>query len=1248
MENENKKKIKRKFINPIDDDDFSSYNFGSENLSPNIKALPVKKRNDPKKDFRPIQIDIEKASQQKKLILSGIEVFFPYEPYPNQKIYMEKVIEACKKNTIAGLESPTGTGKTLCLLCASLAYLRYERDRLIKERDNNFDVIDRTEKIRQPVIYYTTRTHAQLANVIQELKKTCYQPINSIISSREQMCINSLIAGFKGNSLTMQCQYALKKRQCRYFKGKNNLNATWGSYDSRTIEELKVLAKSAKFCPFFFERDKSIYSDLIFLPYNYIFDPEIKKRMNLHMRNSILIIDEAHNIQDVCNDSVSKDFDSNMMDEILKELKKLKNDFEENNGVLEMDGEKGLAGDKNSKNLNFEPFNIEQLKNEINILNNIKNTLLGYKVPQGDKWPNFGLKLDDKTFFDLFYLGSRDENQKQTTIKLNNNNLSNNKSKLNKNQNNPEKSNNKSNNQISEKTHKSESKISYDEYDEENSNEEEFNLNNDTIEPELSPTNIQTHIDHLKNYEFLIHNNNEKTTFLGNYIDILELIKLLSDNYMEVEMSDDTNPLNSYINNFRFFIEDVTENLNKNLNFNFKKKNICNFAKKKKRVLHIYCFNPGFGFKKILDEKLHATIITSGTLSPIDGMESELKCSFEVKLEGTHVIDKKQVHFGILTSSLYNKNEEFIFNAINRNNTSMITNLGKTIAELCKVTPGGILVFFGSYGVMEDFIKKWEKEKIISEISKYKEFCQDKHDQKLNKAVLDLYQKANSSRENKGGILFSVCRGSCSEGMNFKNDAARLVIVVGIPFAYLGDPKTQMKKEYQDQFNKFYYGFIKDKNIKKLSGAEWYNQNAIKCVNQALGRVIRHSNDYGCMLLIDSRYQQNNNRFLISKWIRDQAIIYNNKNNDKLISNIQKFFIEAEDFTNKKIEEQKKLNEMKKLNVNKESSKKNKKVKGKREKIISDDDFMDEKEKKYNEEIIKNSIYQSKKKNKLVRLNDDQHFNIINDIKIDEIKNSNNNQKLKEKQLKKQKNTNNKDKSNNSNQSDNFLGDNFDFEAIFGDDLKVNESEKQNDKNKENKNNNNININNNNIIINNNVIIKNNTHSNEDHNEFSPDIFNNIGANFFEDLKDAKNTTAKKEKSNNNIKNNIKENEESSNKKEVKREKGFTIDELIDQLIKNKDDSNFKEALKEKGLNFNVANKDSKGSDSSIKNVIECPICFRTTEDENVKMEHLKCGHCFCKGCIDTLKEKKKSSEKLKCPKCLTKINIKDITPLYL
>ena len=290
MENEDKRKIKRKNINQITDEDIYSYSFNSENLSPNIRALPVRKRTDLKKDFRPINIDLEKASKHTKLFLSGIEVFFPYEPYPNQKIYMEKVIEACKKNTIAGLESPTGTGKTLCLLCASLAYLRYERQRLIDERNNNFDVIDKTDKIKQPVIYYTSRTHAQLANVIQELQKTCYKPRNAIISSREQMCVNELIRGYHGNTLSMKCQFAQKRNQCRYFKGKNSQNITWGAYDNKTIEELREIAKKAKFCPFFFERDKSIHSDLIFLPYNYIFDPSIKKRMNIQMKNSILIV----------------------------------------------------------------------------------------------------------------------------------------------------------------------------------------------------------------------------------------------------------------------------------------------------------------------------------------------------------------------------------------------------------------------------------------------------------------------------------------------------------------------------------------------------------------------------------------------------------------------------------------------------------------------------------------------------------------------------------------------------------------------------------------------------------------------------------------------------------------------------------------------------------------------------------------------------------------------------------------------
>ncbi|CAF2209369.1 unnamed protein product [Brassica napus] len=57
---------------------------------------------------------------------TGINVEFPFEAYPCQIIYMDKVIESLQNKCNALLESPTGTGKTLgktlCLLCATLAW----------------------------------------------------------------------------------------------------------------------------------------------------------------------------------------------------------------------------------------------------------------------------------------------------------------------------------------------------------------------------------------------------------------------------------------------------------------------------------------------------------------------------------------------------------------------------------------------------------------------------------------------------------------------------------------------------------------------------------------------------------------------------------------------------------------------------------------------------------------------------------------------------------------------------------------------------------------------------------------------------------------------------------------------------------------------------------------------------------------------------------------------------------------------
>ena len=39
----------------------------------------------------------------------------------------------------------------------------------------------------------------------------------------------------------------------------------------------------------------------------------------------------------------------------------------------------------------------------------------------------------------------------------------------------------------------------------------------------------------------------------------------------------------------------------------------------------------------------------------------------------------------------------------------------------------------------------------------------------------------------------------------------------------------------------------------QLTGEAWYSQTAMRAVNQALGRVIRHRNDHGAVVLLDER-----------------------------------------------------------------------------------------------------------------------------------------------------------------------------------------------------------------------------------------------------------------------------------------------------------------------------------------------------------------------------------------------------------
>ena len=137
--------------------------------------------------------------------ISGINVSFPHAPYPCQIEFMEKTIKALLNSTNALLESPTGTGKTLCLLCSTLAWqIKYDNQ---ASKTNNpiappsiFDIpINNIPKNSKPgLIIYASRTHTQLKQVVKELNSTSYKPKSITLGSREQLCINEKIFRMKG------------------------------------------------------------------------------------------------------------------------------------------------------------------------------------------------------------------------------------------------------------------------------------------------------------------------------------------------------------------------------------------------------------------------------------------------------------------------------------------------------------------------------------------------------------------------------------------------------------------------------------------------------------------------------------------------------------------------------------------------------------------------------------------------------------------------------------------------------------------------------------------------------------------------------------------------------------------------------------------------------------------------------------------------------------------------------------------
>ncbi|VFQ89237.1 unnamed protein product [Cuscuta campestris] len=604
-----------------------------------------------------------------------------------------------------------------------------------------------------------------------------------VLGSREQLCIHEEVSVLRGRTQNNACRLLSKrkgKKYCAYFPRVAEFVKTNPSLGDEPIdiEDLVNIGRRNHTCPYYLSRELHADVDILFAPYNYLIDRENRKTLNIETSNSILIFDEAHNLESLCADAASFDIPAGLLTACITEAK---------NCVDLSIGRREMSSDKSCNPDNFA----------------ILRALL--------------LKLEKK-------IADMPINSK-----------------------------------------------------------------------ELGFTKPGPYI-----YELLADLNITYKT-ANMLIDIIEEAIVLLQEDAGVTNKEGLNKQNCRLESMGEFLRMIFRDAG-NLHAKYYRTHIQEvegsghdaYKDKASRMLSWWCFNPGIAMEEFSKWGVGSIILTSGTLSPLDSFADELKLEFPIRLENPHVISEDQVWAGVVPvgPSGYPLNSSYR----SRDSLQYKLDLGNAIVNFARIVPDGLLVFFPSYYLLEQCVGCWKSmdngnqtnsSTIWERICKHKLPVVEPRQSSLFPSAIEDYMSKLKDKSASGAVFFAVCRGKVSEGLDFADHAGRAVVITGIPFATTSNPKVRLKREYMDQQAQSQL----PSTAKGLTGEEWYNQQASRAVNQAVGRVIRHRHDYGAIIFCDERFTHPNRRAQVSRWIQPHMNCYSKFG--EVVFSLTRFFRDA-------------------------------------------------------------------------------------------------------------------------------------------------------------------------------------------------------------------------------------------------------------------------------------------------------------------------------------------------------------------
>ncbi|KAF2134439.1 DNA repair helicase, partial [Dothidotthia symphoricarpi CBS 119687] len=302
--------------------------------------------------------------------------------------------------------------------------------------------------------------------------------------------------------------------------------------------------------------------------------------------------------------------------------------------------------------------------------------------------------------------------------------------------------------------------------------------------------------------------------------------------------------------------------------------------------LRYMLLDPTFHFKDIVEEA-RAVVLAGGTMSPMSDYEQHLLSYLDpskiMTLSCGHVIPSSSLLAIPVTQTM--TSAEFDFTFANRNKDQTIADLGHALVGIAQHIPDGVVVFFPSYSYLDNCIAAWKRMPVsLLKCTFWEQLAQIKPvyleqrseqrtpDQPLAArdavvdSVLSAYSAAVAHGNGRGALLFAVIGGTLSEGINFSDALGRGVVVVGLPFPNPHSAEWKAKMQY-----------ISSKGTKqggdgKAVARDYYENACMRAVNQCVGRAIRHKGDYAAILMLDKRYGSHRIQSKLPKWIRGSLV----------------------------------------------------------------------------------------------------------------------------------------------------------------------------------------------------------------------------------------------------------------------------------------------------------------------------------------------------------------------------------------